>query len=131
MRREARISPFSVSNPWRTKTGMEIEMAGKKLFFIYNPKAGKGQIRGNLLDILDIFVKAGYEVTVRPTQYAGEAVELAANRTAKYDLVVCSGGDGTLDEVVTGIMKSVRRRPIGYIPAGSTNDFADGYVCRS
>ena len=43
---------------------MEIEMAGKKLFFIYNPKAGKGQIRGNLLDILDIFVKAGYEVTV-------------------------------------------------------------------
>ena len=125
MRGEARISPFSVSNPWRTKTGMEIEMAGKKLFFIYNPKAGKGQIRGNLLDILDIFVKAGYEVTVRPTQYAGEAVELAANRTAKYDLVVCSGGDGTLDEVVTGIMKSVRRRPIGYIPAGSTNDFAN------
>ena len=54
----------------------------------------------------------------------GEAVGLAADRTAKYDLVVCSGGDGTLDEVVTGIMKSVRRRPIGYIPAGSTNDFA-------
>ncbi|MDO4292777.1 MAG: YegS/Rv2252/BmrU family lipid kinase [Eubacteriales bacterium] len=99
-------------------------MEDKRLLFIYNPKAGKGQIKNWLLDILDIFVKAGYVVTARPTQYAGEAVELAANRTARYDLVVCSGGDGTLDEVVTGIMKSVRRRPIGYIPAGSTNDFA-------
>ena len=98
-------------------------MDDKKLLFIYNPRAGKGQIRNNLLDIIDTFVKAGYVVTARPTQYAGEAVELAADRTAKYDLVVCSGGDGTLDEVVTGIMKSVRRRPIGYIPAGSTNDF--------
>ena len=99
-------------------------MDDKKLLFIYNPRAGKGQIRNNLLDIIDTFVKAGYVVTARPTQYAGEAVGLAADRTAKYDLVVCSGGDGTLDEVVTGIMKSVRRRPIGYIPAGSTNDFA-------
>lgn len=100
-------------------------MAGRKLLFIYNPRAGKGQIRNNLLDIVDTFVKSGYEVTARPTQYAGEAVKIAADRTAKYDLVVCSGGDGTLDEVVTGIMKSVRRRPIGYIPAGSTNDFAN------
>lgn len=86
-------------------------MDDKKLLFIYNPRAGKGQIRNNLLDIIDTFVKAGYVVTARPTQYAGEAVEIAADRTAKYDLVVCSGGDGTLDEVVTGIMKSVRRRP--------------------
>lgn len=100
-------------------------MADKRLLFIYNPRAGKGQIRNNLLDIIDTFVKAGYEVTARPTQYAGEAVEIAADRTAKYDLVVCSGGDGTMDEVVTGIMKSVRRRPVGYIPAGSTNDFAN------
>ena len=82
-------------------------MDDKKLLFIYNPRAGKGQIRNNLLDIIDTFVKAGYVVTARPTQYAGEAVELAADRTAKYDLVVCSGGDGTLDEVVTGIMKRV------------------------
>ena len=72
-------------------------MDDKKLLFIYNPRAGKGQIRNNLLDIIDTFVKAGYVVTARPTQYAGEAVELAADRTAKYDLVVCSGGDGTND----------------------------------
>lgn len=100
-------------------------MAEKKLLFIYNPRAGKGQIKNNLLDILDVFAKAGYEITVHPTQCRKEAIHVAADKTAKYDLVVCSGGDGTLDEVVTGIMKSVRRRPIGYIPAGSTNDFAN------
>lgn len=100
-------------------------MEKKRLLFIFNPKAGKGQIRNNLLDIIDTFVKAGYEVNARPTQYAGEAVEIARDRSAEYDLVVCSGGDGTLDEVVTGIMKSGKRRPIGYIPAGSTNDFAN------
>lgn len=100
-------------------------MEKKRLLFIFNPKAGKGQIRNYLLDIIDTFVKAGYEVNARPTQYAGEAVGIAQERITEYDLVVCSGGDGTLDEVVTGIMKSGQRRPIGYIPAGSTNDFAN------
>lgn len=102
------------------KSGME-----KRLLFIYNPKAGKGQIRNNLLDIIDTFVKAGYEVHARPTQYAGEAVEIARKKAGQYDLVVCSGGDGTLDEVVTGIVKTGQHCPIGYIPAGSTNDFAN------
>lgn len=100
-------------------------MDRKRLLFIFNPKAGKGQIRNNLLDIIDTFVKAGYEVNARPTQYAGEAMEIAGDRISEYDFVVCSGGDGTLDEVVTGLMKSGERRPIGYIPAGSTNDFAN------
>lgn len=100
-------------------------MERKRILFVFNPKAGKGQIRNNLLDIIDTFVKAGYEVNARPTQYAGEAVEIARDCIAEYDLVVCSGGDGTLDEVVAGVMKSGLRRPIGYIPAGSTNDFAN------
>ena len=64
-------------------------------------------------------------MTARPTQYAGEAVELASNIGKEYERVICSGGDGTLDEVVTGIMRSGRDIPIGYIPAGSTNDFAN------
>lgn len=100
-------------------------MEEKRLLFIYNPKAGKGQIRNHLLDIIDVFVKAGFEVTARPTQYAGEAVEIALGAAKGYDLVVCSGGDGTLDEVVTGIMKNAPGVPVGYIPAGSTNDFAN------
>lgn len=96
---------------------------GKKLLFIYNPKAGKAQIRNKLADILDVFARAGYEMTVAPTQKQDDARKIVASRSPEYDLVVCSGGDGTLDETVTGMMQSFFRTPIGYIPAGSTNDF--------
>lgn len=97
----------------------------KQMLFIYNPKAGKVQIRSNLLDIIDIFVKAGYEVTAYPTQSPGDAVKAVRERRQGFDMVVCSGGDGTLDEVVTGMLKSDEHVPIGYVPAGSTNDFAN------
>ncbi len=97
----------------------------RRMLFIYNPRAGKAQIRSNLLDIIDIFVKAGYEVTAYPTQARGDAVKAVKERSAGYDIVVCSGGDGTLDEVVSGMMKCEEKLPIGYIPAGSTNDFAN------
>lgn len=93
------------------------------MLFVYNPRAGKAQIRNKLADILDIFTKGGYEITIHPTQKRGDAVDIVAGRDPEYDLVVCSGGDGTLDEVVTGMMRSNLRTPIGYIPAGSTNDF--------
>lgn len=95
----------------------------KKLLFVYNPKAGKAQIKSKLADILDVFAKADYELTVYPTQKKDDAREIVANRDKKYDLVVCSGGDGTLDETVTGMIQSGFQTPIGYIPAGSTNDF--------
>lgn len=98
-------------------------MADRKMLFIYNPKAGKAQIRNKLADILDVFAKGGYEITICPTQRSGEATDITEYRKPIYDLVVCSGGDGTLDEVVTGMMKSSFMTPIGYIPAGSTNDF--------
>ena len=95
----------------------------KKMLFIYNPKAGKAQIRNKLADILDVFTKGGYEITVYPTQRSEDAMEKTEKRSKEYDIVVCSGGDGTLDEVVTGMIRSGFRTPIGYIPAGSTNDF--------
>lgn len=95
----------------------------KKLLFIYNPKAGKAKIRNKLADILDIFADAGYELTVYPTRSRGDARHIMEVRSRDYDLVVCSGGDGTLDETVTGMIESGFRTPIGYIPAGSTNDF--------
>lgn len=97
----------------------------KQMLFVYNPRSGKARIRSNLLDIIDIFVKAGYEVTAYPTQAPGDAVKAVQERREGYGIVVCSGGDGTLDEVVTGMMKSDKRLPIGYVPAGSTNDFAN------
>lgn len=101
-------------------------MEKKKMLFIYNPKAGKAQIRSNLLEIIDIFTKAGFEVTAYPTQARGDGIKAVAERRPEYyDIVACSGGDGTLDEVVTGMMQCEKRIPIGYVPAGSTNDFAN------
>ncbi len=97
----------------------------KKLVFIFNPKAGKGKIKNSLLDIIDIFNKGGYEVTAHATQAPKDAYLTAKEFAGRTDLIVCSGGDGTLDEVVTGIMESGSNVPIGYIPAGSTNDFAN------
>lgn len=99
----------------------------KKLFFAYNPYAGKGMIKEHLSEVLDIFVKAGYELTVRPTQHPGDALEQAEHLPEGYDLFVVSGGDGTLDEAVTGMMRREpeKRIPIGYLPMGSTNDFGN------
>lgn len=96
----------------------------KKLLFIYNPNAGTGSLRPKLADVIDIFVKAGYDVTAYPTQRYHDALAKVLAYTEEYDLVVCSGGDGTLDEVVTGMCSRKKKVPIGYIPAGSTNDFA-------
>lgn len=100
-------------------------MEKNKMLFIYNPKAGKARIRSKLLDIIDIFAKAGFEVTVYPTKAKGDGLAAVKEQTpGVYDIIACSGGDGTLDEVVTGMMQCERKIPIGYIPAGSTNDFA-------
>ena len=97
----------------------------KRILFVYNPKAGKGTVVKNLHEIMDAFAKAGDSVTVYPTQERGDACNLVEKRDADlYDLIVCSGGDGTLREVVNGLMKSGVSTPVGYIPAGSTNDFA-------
>lgn len=99
-------------------------MDRKRLLFVFNPCSGKAQIKGQLAEIVDTMVKAGYEVTIYPTQCAGDATKKIESDASAYDMVVCSGGDGTLDEIVTGMMHLDRRVPLGYIPAGSTNDFA-------
>ncbi|WP_346909769.1 diacylglycerol/lipid kinase family protein [Faecalicatena orotica] len=97
----------------------------KKMLFIYNPNAGTGLLKPKLSEVLDIFVKGGYEVTVYPTQRYHDALSKTISYTDDYDIVVCSGGDGTLDEVVTGMAQREKQVPIGYIPAGTTNDFAN------
>lgn len=98
----------------------------KRLLFIYNPHAGKELLKPRISDIVDIFVKAGYEVVIYPTQSYRDAYRKVQEcEPEEYDLIVCSGGDGTLDEVVTGMMTRRKRLPIGYIPTGTTNDFAN------
>ncbi|MEI2988416.1 MAG: YegS/Rv2252/BmrU family lipid kinase [Oscillospiraceae bacterium] len=99
----------------------------KKLYFILNLQSGKATISSKLAVVIDMFTKAGYEVTARPTQERMDACAAAKYACGQgFDLIVCSGGDGTLNEVIQGIMRSEKKLPIGYIPAGSTNDFARG-----
>lgn len=101
----------------------EIDM--KKVLFIVNPKSGKGMIRGNLVPMLDTFTKAEYDITIYISQDQGDARRKAREDAEKFEMIICSGGDGTLDEVISGMLDSNVKRPIGYIPAGSTNDFAN------
>lgn len=95
-----------------------------RMLLIANPIAGKSKIKGNLLSIVDIFIKAGWEVEVHTTQSKLDAMHTAQKRGGDVDLLVCSGGDGTLSETISGIMELQDPPVLGYIPAGSTNDFA-------
>lgn len=98
----------------------------KRIMLIVNPMAGKSQAKGWLLDIVQVFGKAGYATTVYTTQYAGHAVELAKTYGSEYPVIACIGGDGTLSEVITGLMDipKEKRPDIGYIPLGTANDVA-------
>ena len=101
----------------------------EKLLFIFNPHSGKGMIKANLADIIDIFTKGGYDVTVHPTQAPLDAYDTARERGAEYKVIAVSGGDGTLSETVEGFLElpsDIRDNiKVGYIPMGSTNDFAN------
>lgn len=99
-------------------------MKNKQMLFIYNPNAGRGTFKQKLSDVIDLFVKGGYEVVVRPTQARLDAYQSVKEFRYPYDIVGCCGGDGTLDEVVKGMITRTDRIPIGYIPAGTVNDFA-------
>ena len=96
----------------------------EKVLLIMNPYAGKKQAKPYLADILELFSKNGYHVTVEMTSQRGDGITLAEQYAGEYDKVICIGGDGTLNEVINGILNGGHKTPIGYIPAGSTNDFA-------
>lgn len=96
-----------------------------RILLIYNPMAGKGLFLSRLPEVIDVFTKAGFSVEAYPTQAPGDAVKKICSLSGDYNMVVPAGGDGTLDEVVTGLVRSGRENiPIGYIPVGSTNDYA-------
>ncbi len=99
----------------------------KTLLFVFNPNAGKGLLKKNLCDIIDTFTKNGYIVTAYPTQAKGDGAERISQLAADYDVLVCSGGDGTLSETISALlgMDEADRPILGYIPSGSTNDFAN------
>lgn len=96
----------------------------KKLLFLMNPNAGQRKVNKHLPQIISLFNGCGWEVTVFMTTGPGSGREIVARRAADYDLVVCAGGDGTLNETISGVLDSGADCPVGYIPCGSTNDFA-------
>lgn len=96
----------------------------KQMLFILNPTSGMKKAARNLADILSIFNRADYAPIVYVTASRGDAVKAVENMGKNVERIVCCGGDGTLNETVTGIIKSGFNIPLGYIPAGSTNDFA-------
>ena len=96
----------------------------RKLLFLVNPNAGQRRVNKSLTDIIGIFNEGGYEVTVFLTNGPGSGTQIVQERAADYDLLVCAGGDGTLNETITGVLRAGSDCPVGYIPCGSTNDFA-------
>ena len=96
----------------------------KRMLFIYNPYAGQGRIAANLSHIIDAFTYQSYLPAVYPTRGVGDATRIVASIGKHYRRVVCCGGDGTLHEVVTALMEMPDPPLLGYIPAGTTNDYA-------
>lgn len=96
----------------------------KKVLLIVNPTAGKMKSKGAMFEIVSRLCADGWRVTVQTTLYRGHAAELAAVAGEEHDLCICCGGDGTLNEMISGMMDSEHPIPVGYIPCGTTNDFA-------
>ncbi|MBQ3356824.1 MAG: YegS/Rv2252/BmrU family lipid kinase [Oscillospiraceae bacterium] len=97
----------------------------KKLLLIVNPCSGKKKANHALTDIIGIFNRAGYDVCAYMTAARGDATEVVSARSEEFDAIVCVGGDGTFNEVISGLLAAGSATPVGYIPAGSTNDFAN------
>ena len=96
----------------------------KKMLFVMNPYSGMRRASRYLADIIALYNRAGYEVTVHMTGGQGDATRVVESRAKDMDIVVCCGGDGTFNETVSGLLRAGADVPVGYIPAGSTNDFA-------
>ena len=97
----------------------------KKLLLILNPTSGQKKANRYIINIVSLFTAAGYDCTLHVTRYSGDAAEYVRGNAEYFSMIVCVGGDGTLNEVITGLIDCGSNIPIGYIPSGSTNDFAN------
>lgn len=101
-----------------------MESDKRKVLLIVNPCAGRTKSRAGTFDIVDKFSKSDYDFSIHTTTCRGDATNIVKNHYEGKDIVVCCGGDGTLNETINGVMEMPNRIPIGYIPSGSTNDLA-------
>lgn len=96
----------------------------KKMLFVMNPYSGMRRASKYLADMIALFNQADYEVIAHMTRFSGDATQIVEDRAKDMDLIVCCGGDGTFNETISGMLRAGADVPVGYIPAGSTNDFA-------
>ena len=96
----------------------------KKMLFILNPISGQKRAARHLADIVALYNRAGFEVITYVTGEQGDATRMAEEKCNEVDLIVCCGGDGTYNETISGLQRAGSKVPVGYIPAGSTNDLA-------
>ncbi|MBR7133701.1 MAG: diacylglycerol kinase family lipid kinase [Clostridia bacterium] len=102
-------------------------MSEKRLLLIVNPCSGRAKMRTELLKVVEIFSLGGYSVTVYPTKARGDATERVSLLSQdEYNLIVVCGGDGTLNETITGLMQTGINCPLGYIPSGTLNEWSSG-----
>lgn len=97
----------------------------KRLLLVLNPYSGQKKANRYIINIVSLFTAAGYDCTLHVTQFTGDASIYVKENALSYELIVCIGGDGTLNEVITGLISCGADIPLGYIPSGSTNDFAN------
>ena len=98
----------------------------KKMLLIVNPRAGMGKIKNSLLGVIQILSDAGYEITVTPTHKPLDATKIAKSADSSYSAIVCCGGDGTLNETITGLLHNKNQFTLGYIPCGTLNEWSTG-----
>lgn len=96
----------------------------KRMLFVVNPSSGTLKIKDSLLEVCQIFNSNGYEITLNVTKYISDAIKEAIESEQTYNLIVCCGGDGTFNRTVSTLIRHNKNIPVGYIPSGSTNDFA-------
>ncbi len=99
-------------------------MTKKKMLLIVNPCSGKTNRRKTIDELISKGLMETFDITVRTTRFTGDATDIVQEMSDNFDLIACAGGDGTLNEVVDGSMKIVSKKPIAYIPNGTTNDFS-------
>ena len=97
----------------------------KNVLLIVNPFSGKMQAKNDLMKIVKTLCDADYRVCIHTTRCRKDATKVVEERAKDYDLVIACGGDGTLNEVMTGVIRSGYEGDVGFLPAGTTNDLAN------
>lgn len=121
------IGKETVRRVWKgiNKMGQSCIRKDKKILFIINPNSGTKRAAKMLSDIIQVFSDSGYLTSVLMTKAQGDATDFVIKYGEEAGMIVCSGGDGTFNEVLSGLLIGGIDCKLAYIPSGSTNDYAN------